>query len=307
MGQPFEHVFSVEAFNSLDEMTENYGLFGSLYIVDIDYRATTSTGDSLIDRIADGSLTALEMNQLDYLKWSGTDWASTGLMVSIPEFYFTKAVNTSNISATVVDGPITSLFGLKVTRPVDDVDFGKDGAAQPYSDLLYQPDFRYGRAVLKDVSGNTNAQITVPFTAQYWDGSRFVANAADSGSEYRGNKYCIQTQWRSDGAQTAASMQTTDTVEQGYGNTLNVEQGVETASNIREQVRIWLRLGQDTTAELKSMHGAERCSGGKGQREWLQYDWESNGDQDPSTFVTFGTYRGNDRIIFRGEPGLTGF
>ncbi|WP_411354027.1 DUF6701 domain-containing protein, partial [Vibrio parahaemolyticus] len=30
------------------------------------------------------------------------------------------------------------------------------------------------------------------------------------------------------------------------------------------------------------------------------------GEENPSSVVTFGIHRGNDRVIYRGEPGLTG-
>ena len=48
------------------------------------------------------------------------------------------------------------------------------------------------------------------------------------------------------------------------------------------------------------------CSTDYEDQPWLQYNWRQLGDEDPSTVVTFGIYRGNDRVIYRGESGLTG-
>lgn len=44
------------------------------------------------------------------------------------------------------------------------------------------------------------------------------------------------------------------------------------------------------------------------QLPWLKYDWETSTpeEENPPTIVTFGIHRGNDRIIYRGEPNMLG-
>ncbi|UTV28031.1 hypothetical protein NNL38_01530 [Photobacterium atrarenae] len=37
---------------------------------------------------------------------------------------------------------------------------------------------------------------------------------------------------------------------------------------------------------------------------WLLYNWRDKGGENPSALVTFGAYRGNDRVIYRGEKGI---
>ncbi len=34
---------------------------------------------------------------------------------------------------------------------------------------------------------------------------------------------------------------------------------------------------------------------------WLEYDWSGGGDEDPEASVTFGQYRGHDRVIYWKE------
>ena len=75
------------------------------------------------------------------------------------------------------------------------------------------------------------------------------------------------------------------------------------ASSLREQIRFWLRMS-DTSPQLSEMNVS--CGTSYTNQPWLQYNWRDRGDEDPSAVVTFGVYRGNDRIIFRGESGLTG-
>ncbi len=309
MGQPMEHSFSVNAFNaeSPPSITQNYGLFDDPLIVDIAYRAYDSEGNSLLARIEDHAQSAMARAQSSFLTWNGGDWDSTGLNVQFSEFVFNKKVNPANVKATVADGPITERFALEVVNPVDGVDFSMPDTTQLESDLTSQPLFRYGRVALKDTSGNTGTETRIPLTTQYWNGSRFVTNVADDGTDFTGVNYCVKTHWRSDSALTSASMQHSSKVAQGYDTGLTVMQNAQQSSNVREQSRFWLRLGDETDSELLGDYQAERCSGNKGSRPWLQYDWNNTGDQDPSTLVTFGTHRGNDRVIFRGEPGLTGF
>ena len=60
---------------------------------------------------------------------------------------------------------------------------------------------------------------------------------------------------------------------------------------IREQVMFHLNLNHSSQA-----------------LPWLKYNWDTSTpeEDDPSAIVTFGIHRGNDRIIYRGEPGVVG-
>ena len=68
----------------------------------------------------------------------------------------------------------------------------------------------------------------------------------------------------------------------------------------REQVRLWLRM-DDSEPSKKTGENDISCSGSDQDQPWLRYNWRQLGDEDPSTVVTFGIYRGNDRVIYRGD------
>ena len=72
----------------------------------------------------------------------------------------------------------------------------------------------------------------------------------------------------------------------------------------REQIRFWLTLRSTDGTKGES----DSCGGSDNELPWLRYNWDGEDDdeEDPSTVVTFGIHRGNDRVIYRGESGLTG-
>ncbi|WP_264877811.1 DUF6701 domain-containing protein [Vibrio agarivorans] len=163
--------------------------------------------------------------------------------------------------------------------------------------LPEQPPARYGRMALADVSGSTSGSIRVPLRVEYFDGSSFVVNNDDDASGFDHNKYCTL-----DGVSTDASFSfdgTDSSVSSGTNNNLLASRSGTNTD--REAVRLFLRQGEvgDNPSDID-------CGARHFTQPWLQYNWRDKGDEDPSTLVTFGVYRGNDRIIFRGEPGLTG-
>lgn len=67
--------------------------------------------------------------------------------------------------------------------------------------------------------------------------------------------------------------------------------------------RFWQRV-TSMAPVAKSGEKAIHCVGGHSSQPWLTFNWREKGDESPSAVVTFGVYRGNDRIIYRGEKGL---
>ncbi|MEZ9004323.1 DUF6701 domain-containing protein [Vibrio splendidus] len=156
--------------------------------------------------------------------------------------------------------------------------------------LDVQPDIRFGRIDLDDVGGNSETTITIPLRTGYWNGSRFVVNDADSTTNIAASTNASNVIWsEDDSSATTATLSDGGQVSGGESRDLTASQNP--GVNTREQVQLWQSM-DDTP--------------------WLRYDWGSdkvsdvNGEQDPSTVVTFGIYRGNDRVIYRGESGLTG-
>lgn len=205
--------------------------------------------------------------------------------------------NTSDANSTITH------FGLTVAG-VDPVSFTDSDILTDSVEFPVQPPARYGRMVLDDIGGNSDTTLTIPLRAEFWDGSEFVVNDDDR-STFNGSNTCKQVIWHSEGVTTTlASLSGSGSVDDGEEDVTanqNTPAGTDAA---REQVRLWLRMD---ASEPDSDGGNNiSCSGGDQDQPWLRYNWRQLGDEDPSTVVTFGIYRGNDRVIYRGESGLTG-
>lgn len=321
MSQPVAHNFIVQANSATGSATQNYGLFANDHIVKLDYMAIAQTGTGTVWNDIDSSGDEQRLKSGDTYLWEGSHWGKTlgiesaQLSVAITDFEFEKKqVSPAANYTSERDGPYSdsttkkSLFGLKVSDKVDDVDFATlDFGSELEGEAVHlgkkfdsQPLFLYGRMTLQDVGGNQNLTLSVPLKTEYWDGSNFVTNDDDDGSDFNPAYYCREQIWRDGSGSSNASFSSSETeVEDGKSDTLSAQH-----AESREQVRLWLRQ----QASLPSGVEASRCfsSGTVINQPWLRYNWRGLGDEDPSAVITFGVYRGNDRVIFRGEPRLTG-
>lgn len=132
-------------------------------------------------------------------------------------------------------------------------------------------DFAYGRATLTNNYGSVDESLLLPMTTQYWDGSDWRINTADSCTIFDSNDIDESTG-------QLVSSQTGNTLSQG-------------AYLGREGMR------------LSSPNGEGNFSITYDVPAWLRWDWSQNGaaDESPSATLTFGVYRGNDDIIYKRE------
>ncbi|HHF2997529.1 TPA: DUF6701 domain-containing protein [Vibrio diabolicus] len=190
------------------------------------------------------------------------------------------------------DGPLNFNENAKDTaisiKPADD---NKDPVSIDGSEGLLptQPDIRFGRIDLDDVGGNQGSTLRVPLRVEYWNGSRFIANPNDSQTDVKGITAAETHIWPTGAGATpkAVTLGVGGEVASGSSRSVTATQ----AEPYRQQTRVWLDL-DDSTNGLP----------------WLKYNWDNDkaGEENPSSVVTFGIHRGNDRVIYRGEPGLTG-
>ncbi len=319
MDQPVSYDFTVEAQNLQGGATTNYSEFASDLISNVKLLAvdTENGNEELSDRVEDYS------SQL----WdSNSDWSGAQLQIEEQDFEFTRSQSSSSPLTTTADGPYTDGFGLRVTTKVDGVDFNTSqgtnlelnssgtlvDTGKPFP--TEQPDIRYGRMVMDDVGGTSVSTIRIPLRTEYWNGSRFITNNDDSGSHFVTlNSYiCKQSVWSATGDASNATLQGSSTlpgenVDDGISQALSAApHSTVDSSSLREQIRFWLRLDDSNTTSPQISESGVTCGSSYTSQPWLQYNWRSLGDEDPSSVVTFGIHRGNDRIIFRGETNLTG-
>jgi len=159
---------------------------------------------------------------------------------------------------------------------------------------------RFGRWNIENAYGPESESMPVAMTVQQWDGSNFITNVDEncitpsitsketSGAIWSGGL----TDWQyrlvdSDGsdslgvANTSASL--SGTIVNGEFNT-PPNQFIFSAPNNSEQGPLQFEYQVPT---------------------WLQYDWEDDGsfDENPTGLISFGLFRGNDRIISWREVG----
>lgn len=282
MNQPFERVsYDVVALNAKKEDIQNYVHFNA------NLREHFHLGElsNYVDRFIPPTAHSVE--------WNLVGDASVG------SFTIEKAaVNPScdnspcwekdATDGKYPDGPFNkdskstqSEIGLIHTNVVDEIHFFDD-----LHILEQQPDVRFGRLNFKDVGGNQGMTIKVPLDVEVWQDGRFVTHFEDSATTANGQHHTRTPIWSNSPAD--------NTLLSGEGTMLAGRTYDIVASQVdsaREQVRFHLDL-----------------SSAGNNLPWLKYNWDkSDADEDnPPTVVTFGIHRGNDRIIYRGEPNFIG-
>ncbi|MEZ8627404.1 DUF6701 domain-containing protein [Vibrio splendidus] len=291
MNQPFDGVeFEVEALNALGNAIENYASFDS----------TLTAGFSLFEPNFGDRFNSPVPNKV----WTATNNRSIGtftLSQSSPstdcdsELCLEKLPTADNYEDGPYNGATGTVTDISITHTGSADDdpvayLNEEGSRDPQR-LTEQPEILFGRVDLDDVGGNSETTITIPLRTEYWNGSRFVVNDADSTTNIAASTSASNVIWsEDDSSATTATLSDGGQVSGGESRNLTASQG--DGVSIREQVQLWQNMDDIP---------------------WLRYDWDSdkvsdevNGEQDPSTVVTFGIYRGNDRVIYRGESGLTG-
>lgn len=283
MNQPFDGVeFSVEALNANKAAIKNYADFAT-------------KAEFNLDDIDDYSA------RFDAPDFGAGDWSNESDK-SIGDFSIGNsgqcigsACWNKDIGGNYPDGPFNSKIGTAIseiglvyTNNADPVEYIIDTEKGTNSRLVDQPDIRFGRVDLDDVGGNQGTTLRVPLRVEYWNGSRFIANSDDSqtkvlGETEDGSQVHI---WPTDNTAKVVSLGAGGRVSSGYSRSVTAME----AESYRQQTRVWLELDGVLNAI-----------------PWLKYDWDNdNSEENPSSVVTFGIHRGNDRVIYRGEPGLTG-
>lgn len=314
MNQPIGTDYTVKAKNAQNEDTQNYGFFAPSLQAKMRLIAVNTNQNNA------------EISAERYTIDTEQAWSQADYQYSTHEFVFYKSMLDSSPYTSEPDGPYddnNTLWGVLVTdETVDDVnfDFSRQDASFSINnigdeaiELFSQPDFRYGRMVLSNVSGPIGGPISVPLRIEYWDGSSFVTNSDDSGSHFKTDVYYVMSNMNESTAKlTSTTPSSFITAQNGKSNRVQAKQG----SASREAVRLFLRQGNDSegygnnSAPKEDDDFIATNDGWKNPEDikqpWLQFNWRNKGDEDPSTVVNFGAYRGNDRIIYRGEPNLTG-
>ncbi|PSU88643.1 hypothetical protein C0W42_12155 [Photobacterium kishitanii] len=310
MDQAFTANVTVEAQNVIGEPTFNYGEFApqlkeTLLLTAVDLNPQTSIND-LSSRLDQANLANGWQQQWQQAQLTITNGALTFKRLPKNGIY-------STVKMTTADGPFEVGLGLSVlprlqcstlgctdfiakTLPLRGYNISQVASIAP---LTGQVSSRYGRMVLQDVNGVFDKPLTMPLKVQYWNGEQFIINSDDSRSRFNSQWSCKQIIYTSKPHDKASLVATNNSVSQGQNNSLQVLPGIgENEAYIKQQLRFWLRIAAQPASNIG-------CTEDKmANQPWLTFNWRGVGDEDPSGLVTFGSYRGNDRIIYRAEKGL---
>ncbi|KKC99966.1 DUF6701 domain-containing protein [Photobacterium halotolerans] len=309
MNQPFSLSATIEAQNTQNQPTQNYGYFADDYQESLQLRAVNAgaTGGDA------NNLTSRLSEQLSYQQWDKALQTITTDTLAL-----LRVVSSTNPNVTEPDGPYPVDLGLVVESRDDCATRGcSDFSNQPLN--VYELDgatpetaaalagdihARYGRMRLEDAVGREGEKINIPVLLEYWEAGQFVTHSDDHDSVFNGQRYFKQGITNpSTSAITASVGDIKVHAGRSASGDLYATEGVSS-----EQVRFWQKLVADPPAAIAGENpvtdSASGTHAGSESQPWLLYNWRGQGDENPSALVTFGVYRGNDRVIYRGERNI---
>jgi MSHA biogenesis protein MshQ len=289
LGQPFSTEFSVQALNTLGNVTSNYqGDFAKL---------VNNSGSS--NDLGTWSFVAADQVLPTNL--------SSRLSVATDEPVFTWTNGVADSTATLAleraslpDGPYTQLSvgvnvsdedGVAIDSALLDLDADNNGSDDAVE--LGETEQRFGRLRLRDNFGPETSAMPVQFTAEYWDGVSWNLNAIDSCTAIAqsaivypsGSIDVLANRTVAVGAAT-----TLGTYADDSGFAINFANG---------------DASQSFSAPGAGNTGSFNVDVNLAAYPWLRFDWNQDGDYSdislPSAEFTFGSYRGHDRVIFWQE------
>ncbi|WP_039983838.1 DUF6701 domain-containing protein, partial [Vibrio sagamiensis] len=280
MNQPFDKIcYNIVALNAQKENIINYAYFHN------NLREKFYLGE--LGDYADRFIPPAPNN----IVWNNNQGASVGTFMIKKENLNPTCENSAcfkkdHTDGNYPDGPFNSglksqksKIGLVYLDVIDEINFFSNQHI-----FASQPDIRFGRLNFADVSGHQGSQIRVPLLVETWKQKQFIPNTDDNTTMFNGKKHTVTALWSSSPEGNAFLS--------GEGIMLNgksLQLSANQIKPIREQVMFHLNLDPNGN-----------------DLPWLKYDWDklTLEEENPSSVVTFGVHRGNDRIIYRGEPGM---
>ncbi len=303
MEQNFDYVrFGVEPLNTQGQGVENYRLFDEKLTASFNLTEVSSgnryTSRFVSPEFGEGRWHHDEVGErnLGFFDWTNE---STNRCRDSKSLCWIKDIGGSeypdgpfNLKGQTISDNLSTVTNISITAAENNVDpviFVANSQR-----LTKQPDIRFGRTTLDDVGGYQGQVLTVPLEVEYWQNQAWQRNTDDHQSLFNGTHHCV--------APIVSSQSNNNVAVSGSGNVLAGRSRTLKAQQVqeaREQVRVWLAMSDDDIHCVTS---------GSSSHPWLRYNWDTSDidEEDPSAVITFGIYRGNDRVIFRGESGLIG-
>ncbi len=251
----------IKAYGPGTYVTKNYTVGGFLKLTASDVQRSAPTTDNIATTVSGldypvavnlqaGTLSVVADGVLSFDFSSGDEW----MYVKAPD---SQVVPLSPDLTIIVDS----------IQDSDSVAAAGSASVTPAAPL----EVRYGRWLMDNVYGPENLEaglaLEMPFSLEYWNGSRFVLNGSDD----------------------CTSWSTTDIADTENYHSLTADSGS-------------FRVGKAGPLQLDPNGSRGTDTVIWSVDSWLQDDYDGDGTLDnPSAIATFGVYRGHDRVIYWQE------
>jgi|GEM_PF-765856 len=241
----------------------------------------------------------------------GTDLTArlTVGIVSWDDGLMTLADTTAQFDRSAgLDGPYASLgIGVRLNdgdgANFDSLDFNAATASCVVDvdcdarELAGSLNLRHGRLFLQDVHGPESVVLSVPFRSEYWDNNRWLFNSDDSCTQLPNTAIELDAE--------AISVNRTVNVDAAGGDDTTGSFGIGNVNNPAATVNL---AGGDAELffSVPNVQGDFPVDVDLLAFPWLRFDWDQNNNHSddtsvPSATVTYGRYRGHDRVIYWQE------
>ena len=254
-GQSFSFSGNVSARNTSNAITQNYaGVFAKLAAGDINLQPYNVTATAN----ASGQINATA--------------AALNFVNGTSAYSFTNVDYQHNLAAAP--------FNFRVDLTATDSDSVTSGTVNS-NDI----ELRLGRARLIDAYGPEIVDLEMRLTTEYFNGSAWVINTADSCTNY------IMSDVSFAGGSYTENLDPGDTAVSNPSASQTLTNGITNISN-----GFWF------DAPGTGDHGSVLINLSLSSQGWLQFDWDGDNSLDTTQgLLSFGYYRGSDRMIYWRE------
>lgn len=291
VGQPFGYLTlpeaTITAKNAAGATTTNYsGTLWKLAASD----ATQTYADADVSRTLDTGLVGTPVltetgSGVGTLKANAADVVA--YVRATPVAPFMSAIT---LSMSVRDSTENGVTGNGVIDTVTPAQFSNIAF-----DVVPGNEIRFGRLVLSNAHGSELLDLPVPIETQYWNGSGFVRNSADSCTQLAAANVALSN-WQRDLDACETSVSLSGRFNGGRGNLRFSAPGAGNTGS----TDLTLQLG--ATATGNSCVGGVATPAVAASKSWLQGRGSIGAyDQDPAARASFGLYRGSKSLIYLRE------
>ena len=275
IGQPFGYVTAPQALitaqNSVGGTTSNYN--GALWRPTAAYVYTPAAA-ALDSSMTTAPALLSNSNGTGTSTVAGTDVLAYVRSLTTPQALFNANVT---LSMSVADSSETSVTGNGTVSTTTPALFNGGGTGIAFDS---GSEFRYGRLKLDNAHGSELLDLPVPLGTQYWNGTTFVANAADN----------------------CTSIAAANITLGNYQKNLTAGATTVVISGRFNAGKSNLKLTKPGAGKNGSVDLTVDLSAAGVNKTFLQGKWSgTNYDQNPTGRASFGIYKNGDEFIYMRE------